>query len=77
MCWNQLKRDFEFWLQQNGAHCNEISVYVQGLASTSFLPSDKNDIENFIKDVTDKWPQSVVDCFNVYLKFDMINHAAK
>lgn len=39
-CWNQLKRDFEFFGYKNsGAQCNEILVYVQGIAT--ILPSDK------------------------------------
>lgn len=46
-------------------------VYVQGLVN--ILQSDKDNVENVIKDVTDKWSQSAVDYFNVYLKYDIIN----
>ena len=60
---------------KKGAQGDEISVYVQGLVS--ILQSDKDNVENVIKDVTEKWSQSAVDYFNVHLKSDIINHAAK
>lgn len=54
-----------FGYKKNGAQGNEISLCVQGLVS--ILQSDKDNVEDVIKDVTDKWSQSAVDYFNGHL----------
>ena len=72
-CWNHIRRDVRFWLNQHRGS-SDISIYMEDILQ---LLRCENEGEFFtlLEQVSGKWSEPFVDYFNSNVKDDIVNYA--
>lgn len=75
-CWNHLRNDFKYWLNQKKVSPDNIRLYHHQLKQMLQCDSE-NEFLELSKDLTSKWTSEVVSYFEKELKTDILERSGK
>ena len=75
MCWNHLKRDVKFWLQQKRVSSDNITVYMDDLKKLLMCPSEE-DFDTMLRELSINWSEAYLQYFEKCIERDVKQFAS-